>query len=45
MVVITKVDTFFFCSVYIRGLSGKYADTVNSEAKTSNNMELLFFVL
>ena len=30
---------------YIRGLSGKYADTVNCEAKTSNNMELLLFVL
>ena len=26
-------------------LSGKYADTINSEAKTSNNMELLLFVL
>ena len=29
----------------LRGLSGKYVDTVNSEAKTSNNMELLSFVL
>ena len=30
---------------HIWGLSGKYSDTVNSEAKTSNNMELLIFVL
>ena len=29
----------------VRGLSRKYADTVNSEYKTSNNMELLLFVL
>ena len=30
--------------LYIRGLSGKYADTVNTEAKTSNNMELFFII-
>ena len=29
----------------VRGLSAKYADTANSEAKTSNDMELLLFVL
>ena len=28
----------------IRGLSGKYEDTVNTEAKTSNNIELFLFV-
>ena len=30
---------------YIRGLSVKYEDTVNTEANTSNNMELFLFVL
>ena len=32
-----------FCD--IRGLSVKYEDTVNTEANTSNNMELFLFVL
>ena len=29
----------------IRGLSGKYANTVSSDAKPSNSMKLLLFVL
>ena len=29
----------------LRELSGKFEDTVNTEAKTSNNMELFLFVL
>ena len=29
----------------LRGLSVKYEDTVNTEANTSNNMELFLFVL
>ena len=29
----------------VRGLSVKYEDTVNTEANTSNNMELFLFVL
>ena len=28
----------------IRGLSGKFEDTVNTEAKTSNNFESFLFV-
>ena len=30
--------------LHVRGLSGKFEDTVNTEAKTSNNMELFLFV-
>ena len=30
---------------HLRGLSVKYEDTVNTEANTSNNMELFLFVL
>ena len=31
--------------MYVRRLSGKFEDTVNTEAKTSNNMELFLLVL
>ena len=43
---ITYLSLFkIFESKYIRGLSGKFEDTENTEAKTSNNIKLFLFVL
>ena len=46
-VLIQTFQKYFTKNIYssVRRLSGKYTDTVNSEAKTSNKMGLLLFVL
>ena len=42
---LSYMDFYASLESNIRGLSGKFVDTVNTEAKTSNNMELFLFLL
>ena len=41
----THSNTIKCTLMHIRGLSVKFEDTVNTEGKTSNNMESFLFIL